>query len=201
METTDGSYDFEYRISGNENYEGAGVVAGNTEASDHEYVKSLIRQRRLGSNTDVEEIKLRRRFLRSQSSVYTLLPACSAVRRRLGERGRVLSEGSATLVLLDSPPSAPPLSPPPPLAPTSSALASGDVHLFLPQGEHADFRGSPGKIYNLLSAFSLSVSFQVEEALYTLHGATVNGTFMTQVHIVARTGEVAGWHGQRTRAG
>lgn len=71
----------------------------------------------------------------------------------------------------------------------TAGSASGDVHLAFPRGGHADFRGTPGKIYNLLSASGLSVGFQVEQSIYHLHGATVNGTFMTKAHVMARTNE------------
>jgi len=64
-----------------------------------------------------------------------------------------------------------------------------DVHLTYPGGGKADFRGTPGRAYCMLSAANLSVGFEVQEAIYRLRGATVNGTFMTQAHVVAHSSD------------
>ena len=42
-------------------------------------------------------------------------------------------------------------------------------------------------MYCILSAADLSVGFEVQEALYKLHTATINGTFMTRAHVVAHS--------------
>ena len=63
-----------------------------------------------------------------------------------------------------------------------------DPHLYFAYGGRADFRGRNGAFYSFLSAPGLAVNVKIEEALFTLHdGAlTVNGSFITEAHVLAR---------------
>ena len=104
-----------------------------------------------------------------------------------------------------------------------SASASQDVHLAFPGGGKADFRGAPGKHYNLISTVSTSLNFAITETDFKLQGrqpywqrrrrlgemrkdksiptppqsyALIHGTFITEAHIAAydpSMGEGLGW--------
>ena len=65
-----------------------------------------------------------------------------------------------------------------------------DPHLHFAHGGRADFRGRDNQIYNFLSAPNLAVNVKTEAASFKLHGGklTVDGSFMTEAHIVARVG-------------
>jgi len=72
--------------------------------------------------------------------------------------------------------------------------ANGDPHLSLPHGGRADFRGEHKALYNFLSAKNLALNVMTEMADFELHDANhprhkdIHGSFLTQAHIVARTG-------------
>ena len=70
----------------------------------------------------------------------------------------------------------------------SSATAFRDPHVSFAYGGTADFRGRHNTLYNFLSAPGLAVNVKTEEAMFTLHDGslTVNGTFLTEAHVVAR---------------
>ena len=96
--------------------------------------------------------------------------------------------------------------PPPrpnPQAPALPLLASPhrrrrraqDPHLSFPFGGRADLRGRDGQYYCFLSAPRLAINIKTEDATFRLHnlydeGGTlvVDGSFITEVHFVARVG-------------
>jgi len=63
-----------------------------------------------------------------------------------------------------------------------------DPHVNFPYGGSADIRGRHNVHYNFLSAPGISVNVKTEEAVFKIHdGAlTVNGSFITEAHIVVR---------------
>ena len=70
-----------------------------------------------------------------------------------------------------------------------------DPHLAFANGGRADFRGRNGMFYNFLSAPDLAVNVKIEDAKFLLANTmsaekkvTVDGSFITEVHIVARVG-------------
>jgi len=63
--------------------------------------------------------------------------------------------------------------------------SNGDPHLTFAHGGKADFRGCDGCLFNFLSARDLSLNVKTEASDFTLHGATVHGTFLTEAHIAA----------------
>ena len=69
-----------------------------------------------------------------------------------------------------------------------SAKVFRDPHINFAYGGSADLRGRHNALYNFLSAPGLSVNVKTEEALFKIHdGAlTVNGSFLTEAHVVAR---------------
>ena len=69
-----------------------------------------------------------------------------------------------------------------------SANVFRDPHINFAHGGSADLRGQHGALYNFLSAPGLSVNVKIEETIFTLHqgSLTVNGTFLTEAHLVAR---------------
>ena len=71
-----------------------------------------------------------------------------------------------------------------------SATVRQDPHLFFAHGGRADFRGRNGRYYNFFSAPGFSLNVKIEEALFTLREGrlVVNGTFITEAHVIARTG-------------
>ena len=75
------------------------------------------------------------------------------------------------------------------------AGSQGDPHLTLAHGARADFRGRHGRIFNFLSANDLSVNMRTLNASFFLrpppmyHTITVDGSFLTDTYIVARTSE------------
>lgn len=68
-----------------------------------------------------------------------------------------------------------------------ASRAFRDPHLSFAHGGRADFRGRHNGIYNFLSAPGFAVNVKTEQAVFTIHeGAlTVNGTFLTEAHVVA----------------
>ena len=92
--------------------------------------------------------------------------------------------------------SPPPPSPKPPMSMTrtsSGGLDGGghqDPHLHFAHGGSADFRGHDGIIYAFLSAPNLAVNVKTEDSSFLLNGGKlkVNGSFLTEVHVVARVG-------------
>ena len=87
-----------------------------------------------------------------------------------------------------------------PLCLTSNVFK--DPHLNFAFGGTADFRGRHGVLYNFLSAPGLSVNIKTEEAIFKIHdGAlTVNGSFLTEAHVVVRVGAVGGHAGHKATA-
>lgn len=75
-------------------------------------------------------------------------------------------------------------------SPSMRAGARKDPHLSFAHGGHADFRGRNGAYYGFFSEPGLAVNVKVEEASFSIkRGAlTVDGTFLTELHVVARVG-------------
>ena len=69
----------------------------------------------------------------------------------------------------------------------ASATATGDPHLALAYGGKADFRGTPGTYFNLLSALGLSLNVLFAGAMFKLGELTVDGSFMTEAHLALRS--------------
>ena len=67
-------------------------------------------------------------------------------------------------------------------------ISSGDPYLGFAHGGEADFRGRHGVFYNFFSAPDFSVNVKTEESRFFLHGnkLTVDGTFITEAHVVVR---------------
>ena len=66
-----------------------------------------------------------------------------------------------------------------------------DPHLNFAYGGHADFRGRHNALFNFLSTPRLSVNVKTEESLFHLVDGegrfrTINGTFLTEAHLVAQ---------------
>ena len=83
-------------------------------------------------------------------------------------------------------PHSPPTPPPPP-------AIEKDPHLHFAHGGRADFRGKHGQYYSFFSAPGLAVNLKPEDATFELRqndGATltVEGSFITEAHVVARVG-------------
>ncbi|EOD11383.1 hypothetical protein EMIHUDRAFT_104796 [Emiliania huxleyi CCMP1516] len=73
---------------------------------------------------------------------------------------------------------------------TSNGGADKDPHLAFPHGGTADFRGRNGIYYSFLSSPGLAVN----DATFKLHNSKlmVDGSFITEVHLSARTARPAG---------
>ena len=82
------------------------------------------------------------------------------------------------------------LAPPPSPSLPPVAGSEKDPHLHFAHGGTADFRGRDGAYYNFFSAPGFSVNVKTEDATFRLHGGklTVDGSFITEVHVVARVG-------------
>ena len=82
------------------------------------------------------------------------------------------------------------LAPPPSPSLPPVAGSEKDPHLHFAHGGTADFRGRDGAYYNFFSAPGFSVNVRTEDATFRLHGGklTVDGSFITEVHVVARVG-------------
>ena len=65
-----------------------------------------------------------------------------------------------------------------------------DPHLSFAHGGKADFRGENNSIYNILSAKDVNVNIYIEYAKFKLHEATIDGSFMTQLHFVGKTNKI-----------
>lgn len=75
----------------------------------------------------------------------------------------------------------------PPSPPPGGSIKS-DPHLTLAYGGKADFRGLEGNgLFNLLSAAGLSLNALFSGAMFKLREVVVDGSFMTEAHLVART--------------
>lgn len=76
-------------------------------------------------------------------------------------------------------------------SPSAPPAASGvqDPHFRLAHGGRADFRGRHGVLYNLLSSSNVSVNVRTENASFALDHLTVDGSFMTEAHVVMLTSE------------
>ena len=72
-------------------------------------------------------------------------------------------------------------------SPSPPVTATGDPHLALAYGGKADFRGTPGAYFNLLSALGLSLNVLFAGAMFKLRELTVDGSFMTEAHLALRT--------------
>lgn len=78
-----------------------------------------------------------------------------------------------------------------PLASEDPCLESNvfrDPHINFAYGGSADLRGRHNTLYNFLSAPGFSVNVKMEEAVFKTHNGalTVNGSFLTEAHVVAR---------------
>ena len=71
-----------------------------------------------------------------------------------------------------------------------SSNVAKDPHISFAHGGFADFRGRNGQLYNFFSAPGLSVNVKTEDARFVLNNGrlTVDGSFITEVHVVARVG-------------
>ena len=69
-----------------------------------------------------------------------------------------------------------------------SAKVFRDPHLNFAHGGSADFRGRHNAYYSFLSAPNFAVNVKIEEAAFKAYGGslTINGSFLTEAHIVAR---------------
>lgn len=75
-----------------------------------------------------------------------------------------------------------------PPTPPPGGSAKSDPHLTLAYGGKADFRGLEGNgLFNLLSAAGLSLNALFSGAMFKLREVVVDGSFMTEAHLVART--------------
>ena len=75
----------------------------------------------------------------------------------------------------------------------STAIGGGakqDPHLHFAHGGTADLRGRDGAYYNFFSAPGISLNVRTEDATFMLHGGklTVDGSFITEAHLVAGAG-------------
>ena len=63
-----------------------------------------------------------------------------------------------------------------------------DPHINFAYGGSADIRGRQNAVYNFLSAPGFSVNVKTEAAVFKIHNGalTVNGSFLTEAHTVAR---------------
>ena len=80
-----------------------------------------------------------------------------------------------------------------PWRPGGCTYAVQDPHLHFAHGGRADFRGKHGQYYSFFSAPGLAVNLKPEDATFELRrndGATltVEGSFITEAHVVARVG-------------
>ena len=71
-----------------------------------------------------------------------------------------------------------------------------DPHLHFAHGGTADFRGRHNALYNFLSAPGLALNVKTEESTFRMNGGklTVDGTWMTEAHVIAISrpkGEIA----------
>ena len=73
--------------------------------------------------------------------------------------------------------------PAPPLA-----TAGRDPHLIFAHGGRADFRGRDGAYYSVFSAPGLALNIRTEQATFRIGSVTVDGSFITETHLVARVG-------------
>ena len=71
---------------------------------------------------------------------------------------------------------------------SSSSKVAGDPHLHFAGGRRADFRGTPGVTFALLSAPGVAANVHIEAADFMLGGALIHGTYMTELTI--RCGDV-----------
>ena len=69
-----------------------------------------------------------------------------------------------------------------------SAKVFRDPHLNFAHGGSADFRGQHNALYSFLSLPNFTVNVKTEEAVFKVYEGTltVNGSFLTEAHIVAR---------------
>ena len=69
----------------------------------------------------------------------------------------------------------------------ASATTQGDPHIKFAHGGRADWRGTNGTLWHMLSARNLSIVARTVEALFMLQKVRVNGSFFDEYHIVSRT--------------
>jgi hypothetical protein len=72
-------------------------------------------------------------------------------------------------------------------ATSDCACAAKDPHLTLAHGGHADLRGTNKALYSFLSAPNLALNVRTRDSLFRLGQLNVDGSFITEAHIVART--------------
>ena len=104
----------------------------------------------------------------------------------LGSNRRI-NLAEAAVCYSDSPPPPPLPNPPPPATPVG---AEQDPHIAFAGGGRADFRGHDGSYYAFLSAPGAQVNVKTEDATFKLHDArlVVDGSFITEVHVIAVVG-------------
>ena len=68
-----------------------------------------------------------------------------------------------------------------------TAGGQGDPHLFGAHGGHTDFRGRDNTFFNVVSHQKMSANVKTKDGEFRLHGATINGSWMVEFHLVAPT--------------
>ena len=82
------------------------------------------------------------------------------------------------------PPSPPPVAASPP---TPQLCTCADPHLALADGGAADFRGRDGALYAFVSSPRSAVNVRTRDAVFLLDDLRVDGSFLTEVHVVGVT--------------
>lgn len=113
----------------------------------------------------------------ASSSPYFGYTACydlgnGAIGSSVGDCGHGWMHQTITWLLIDDP----------------SSSAVQDPHLVFRNGGEADFRGIHNTYFNYISVPDLSVNVKVEESVFKLENAIVNGTFLTELHTFAIVG-------------
>ena len=77
-------------------------------------------------------------------------------------------------------------------AQSQCSVAEKDPHLHFAHGGEADFRGHNGQLYSMFSAPDFAVNIKTEDATFEINKnhkhLIVDGSFITEVHVVARVG-------------
>ena len=68
-----------------------------------------------------------------------------------------------------------------------TAGGQGDPHLYGAHGGHADFRGRDNTFFNVVSHQKMSANVKTKDGEFRLHGATINGSWMVEFHLIAPT--------------
>jgi len=68
-----------------------------------------------------------------------------------------------------------------------TAGGQGDPHLYGAHGGHTDFRGRENTFFNVVSHQKMSANVKTKDGEFRLQGATINGSWMVEFHLVAPT--------------